>query len=66
MDKVKQILICVVPFVVTTIMLFPLAAIVGGGFDPFLWERADRSFYAICSVAFGFALMLRVLDEEDK
>jgi hypothetical protein len=42
-------------------MVYPLMAIVGASFDPFMWERTDRMFYAICAVSFGWALMARVL-----
>lgn len=66
MKELKDIVRCVVPFIVTAIMVYPLMAIVGGSFDPFMWERSDRMFYAICSVAFGIALMGRVLAVGDE
>lgn len=66
MKELKDIVRCVVPFIVTAIMVYPLMAIVGGSFDPFMWERADRMFYAICSVSFGIALMGRVLAVGDE
>ena len=62
MKELKSVVRCVVPFIVTAIMVYPLMAIVGASFDPFMWERSDRMFYAICAVSFGWALMLRVLD----
>ena len=61
MKELKSVVRCVVPFIVTSIMVYPLMAIVGASFDPFLWERTDRMFYAICCGLFGWALMLRVL-----
>lgn len=61
MKELLSIVRCVVPFIVTAIMVYPFMAIVGASFDPFMWERVDRVFYAICSVSFGGALMLRVL-----
>lgn len=61
MKELKSVVRCVVPFIVTSIMVYPLMAIVGASFDPFMWERTDRMFYAICCGLFGWALMLRVL-----
>ena len=61
MKELKSVVRCVVPFIVTAIMVYPLMAIVGASFDPFMWERTDRMFYAICCGLFGWALMLRVL-----
>jgi hypothetical protein len=51
---------CVVPFMVSALMAYPFLAIMGGGTDPFLWERSDRVFYFICVVCFGFALLHRL------
>lgn len=61
MKELKTIGICVLPFMVTAIMMFPFSAIIGGGLDPFMWERTDRVFYFICSGAFGMALLARLL-----
>jgi hypothetical protein len=36
-------------------------AIVGANFDPFMWERIDRMFYAICVVVFGIMLLGRLM-----
>lgn len=65
MRELKTILVCAVPYMVTALMMFPFAAIVGGGLDPFLWDRTDRVFYFICSMAFGSALLARVLHGRD-
>jgi len=67
MKELKSIVRCVVPYIVVTAMLYPFAAVIGGGWDAFEWERSDRVFFFICSAAFGWMLMLRVLyvSEED-
>lgn len=62
MEKFKTIALCVVPYLVTAAMLYPLAAIIGASWDAFSWDRADRVFYFICVVVFGWALMLRLLE----
>ena len=64
MDKVKQILLCVVPYIVAFNMLYPLAAIVGASWDAFTWERTDRMFFFICVVIAGTMLALRINREE--
>lgn len=61
MDKAKEIALCVVPYMVSAMMMFPFAAIVGGGLDPFVWDRADRVMYFVFSGAFGTALLARLL-----
>lgn len=60
MKEIKEMFICVMPFILVASVLFPFAAIIGGGTDPFTWERADRVFYFICVVIFGFMLFARV------
>lgn len=60
MKEFKEILVCTVPFMVSSMMLYPFMAIVGGSTDPFLWERPDRMFYFICVVTFGLMLLARV------
>ena len=60
MKALKEIAICTTPFMVAAVLLFPLLAIMGGGTDPFLWQREDRVFYFICTVCFGYALFCRV------
>lgn len=64
MKELKTIVICVLPYAVTATMMFPFAAIIGGGLDPFLWERADRILYFIFSGTFGTALLARLLHGE--
>jgi hypothetical protein len=60
MKVAKEILVCITPFMVSAIMLYPFVAIIGGSTDPFTWERADRLFYFIWTVCFGYALFYRV------
>jgi hypothetical protein len=61
MKELKVILVCIVPFIVAALMLYPFMAIVGANFDPFMWERPDRFFYMISSVCAGVMLLVRVL-----
>ena len=61
MKELKVILVCIVPFIVAALMLYPFMAIVGADFDPFMWERPDRFFYMISSVCAGVMLLVRVL-----
>jgi hypothetical protein len=60
MKEIKAIVVCVVPFIVAALLLYPFMAIVGANFDPFMWERDDRMFYAISTALFGWALFMRV------
>lgn len=60
MKAVKEIVLCTTPFMVVAILLYPFMAIVGGGTDPFLWERVDRMFYFICTMCSGTMLLIRV------
>lgn len=60
MKELKEMLVCITPFMVSAMLLYPFIAIVGGSTDPFLWERTDRLFYFICTVAFGFGLLHRL------
>lgn len=60
MKVVKEIAVCVTPFMVTATMLYPFFAILGASTDPFVWDRADRGFYFICTIVFGFMLLTRV------
>ena len=61
MKELKVILVCIVPFIVAALMLYPFMAIVGADFDPFMWERPDRFFYMVSSVCAGVMLLVRVL-----
>lgn len=61
MKEAKEILVCIVPYMVAAMLLYPFIAIVGGSTDPFMWERVDRMFYFICIVGFGSALLSRLL-----
>jgi len=60
MKELKEICVCVVPFIVSALLVYPFMAIVGADTDPFMWERHDRMFYFICTVTFGYALFCRV------
>ena len=60
MKELKEILVCTTPFVIAALLVYPFMAIVGADFDPFMWERTDRVFYAICTGLFGWALFMRV------
>lgn len=61
MKAVKEMTLCVVPFIVAAILVFPFVAIIGGDLDPFLWERNDRMFYFICTFTFGAGLLYRLM-----
>jgi hypothetical protein len=65
MKELKVILVCIVPFIVSALLLYPFMAIVGADFDPFMWERDDRVFYFILSVGFGIMLLVRVMHVEE-
>ena len=60
MKAFKEVLACTVPFIVAAFMVYPFMAIVGANTDPFMWERTDRMFYAICTGLFGWGLFIRV------
>ena len=60
MKEIKEITLCVVPFIVAAVMVYPFMAIVGANTDPFMWQRDDRMFYAISTALFGWALFMRV------
>jgi hypothetical protein len=60
MKELKQIALCVVPYAVAALMIYPLMAIVGGSTDPFIWERTDRMFYFVCVGCAGTALLARL------
>jgi hypothetical protein len=60
MKEVKEITLCVVPFIVSAVLVYPFMAIVGADFDPFMWERMDRVFYVVGTALFGWALFMRV------
>jgi hypothetical protein len=60
MKELKEILVCVTPFVVAALLLYPLMAVVGANTDPFMWQREDRMFYFICTMTFGLMLFMRV------
>ena len=60
MKELKEIMACVTPFIIAALMVYPFMAIVGANTDPFMWERTDRMFYAICTGLFGWALFIRV------
>jgi len=60
MKEIKEMALCVTPFIVSAVLVYPFMAIVGADFDPFLWERTDRVFYVIGTALFGWALFMRV------
>lgn len=60
MKELKEITLCVVPFIVAAMMVYPFMAIVGADFDPFMWHRDDRMFYAISTGLYGWALFMRI------
>lgn len=60
MKEIKEMALCVAPFIVSAVMVYPFMAIVGADFDPFMWQRDDRMFYAISTGLFGWALFMRV------
>ena len=60
MKEIKEMTLCVTPFIVSAVLVYPFMAIVGADFDPFTWERTDRMFYAISTALFGWALFMRV------
>ena len=64
MKEIKELTRCVVPFIVSAVLVYPFMAIVGADLDPFMWERVDRMFYAICTGLFGFMLLGRFLAKE--
>jgi hypothetical protein len=61
MKELKEVAVCVTPFIVSAVLLYPFMAIVGANFDPFMWERTDRMFYFICAVVFGVMLLGRLM-----
>ena len=61
MKEIKEITLCVVPFIVAAVLVYPFMAIVGADFDPFMWERTDRFFFMISSVCAGLMLLARVM-----
>ena len=64
MKELKEMTLCVLPFIVSAILVYPFMAIVGADLNPFMWERIDRMFYAICTGLFGFMLLGRLLAKE--
>jgi hypothetical protein len=65
MKELKEMTMCVVPFVIAAVLVYPFMAIAGADFNPFEWERTDRVFYAICTGLFGFMLLGRLLSKEE-
>jgi hypothetical protein len=60
MKELKEMALCVTPFIVSAALVYPFMAIVGANFDPFMWAREDRMFYAISTGLFGWALFMRI------
>jgi hypothetical protein len=60
MKELKEMTLCVTPFIVSAALVYPFMAIVGANFDPFMWQRDDRMFYAISTGLFGCALFMRI------
>jgi hypothetical protein len=65
MKEIKELTLCVVPFIVSGLLVYPFMAIVGANFDPFMWERIDRMFYAISTGIFGAMLFARLMAKEE-
>lgn len=61
MKELKEITVCVVPFMVSALLLYPFMAIVGADTDPFMWGREDRMFYFVSAITFGGALLYRIM-----
>ena len=61
MKEMKEILVCVVPFMVSALLAYPFVAIIGGDLDPFMWAREDSMFYFVCTITFGVGLLYRVM-----
>ncbi len=60
MREIKEIVFCVVPFVVTAATMYLLGSFVSASWDVAVWERSDRAFFGITAVVFGFALLHRL------
>ena len=60
MKELKEMALCVTPFIVSAVLVYPFMAIVGANTDPFMWQRDDRMFYAISTALFGWALFMRI------
>jgi hypothetical protein len=60
MKELKEMALCVTPFIVSAALVYPFMAIVGANTDPFMWQRDDRMFYAISTALFGWALFMRI------
>ena len=61
MKVLKEIAVCLTPFVMAALLLYPFMAIVGADFNPFMWGRDDRIFYMLASTASGLMLLVRVM-----
>ena len=61
MKEFKEMTLCVVPFIVSAVLVYPFVAIIGGDLDPFLWAREDSMFYFVCTITFGIGLLYRVM-----
>lgn len=61
MKEVKEIYMCVIPFMVSAMLMYPFMAIVGADTDPFVWCREDRIFYFVLTMFFGVGLLYRVM-----
>lgn len=60
MREIKEIVFCVVPFIVTAATMYLLGSFVCASWDVALWDRSDRAFFGITAVVFGFALLFRL------
>lgn len=60
MREAKDIAHCVVPYIVTSAMMYLIGAFLSASLDVSMWERADRAFCAICAVVFGTMLLIRL------
>jgi hypothetical protein len=64
MKELKEMTLCVAPFIVAAVLVYPFMAIVGANLDPLMWERIDRVFYGIFTWVFGAMLFARLVTKE--
>lgn len=60
MKTAKEILHCVVPYVVTCLAMYLVGAFVAASWSVTEWERTDRAFFAICALVAGTMLLIRL------
>lgn len=60
MKTAKEILHCVVPYIVSCGVMYLIGAFVSASLDVSEWERIDRAFFAICALVSGTMLLVRL------